>query len=77
MGEVRSLKDPGVGGHGRGRGVVDVSEEAALTIADGLKADQKKYLLAKDVGHYGIFNGSKWRTKIAPVVEDWIAAHEG
>jgi len=51
--------------------------KAALTIADGLKADQKKYLLAKDVGHYGIFNGSKWRTKIAPVVEDWIAAHNG
>jgi poly(3-hydroxybutyrate) depolymerase len=29
--------------------------------------------MAKDVGHYGIFNGRKWREKIAPVVEDWIA----
>ena len=32
--------------------------------------------MAKSVGHYGIFNGSKWREKIAPVVEQWIAAHE-
>ncbi|HVU29907.1 MAG TPA: hypothetical protein VHE36_05850, partial [Sphingomicrobium sp.] len=30
------------------------------------------YLLAKDVGHYGIFNGRKWRDKIAPVVEEFI-----
>ena len=34
---------------------------------------KKKYLIAKDVGHYGIFNGSKWRDRIAPVVEEWIA----
>ncbi|HEY0114767.1 MAG TPA: hypothetical protein VGB54_03500, partial [Allosphingosinicella sp.] len=27
-------------------------------------------------GHYGIFNGSKWRDRIAPVVEQWIAAHD-
>ncbi len=36
----------------------------------------KQYHLAKGVGHYGIFNGSKWRERIAPVVEDWIAAHD-
>ncbi|HLL59550.1 MAG TPA: hypothetical protein VK391_06640, partial [Allosphingosinicella sp.] len=30
---------------------------------------------AKGVGHYGIFNGSKWRERIAPVVEKWIEAH--
>lgn len=49
--------------------------KAALDIATKLKADKKKYLVAKGAGHYGIFNGSKWRDKIAPVVEDWIAAH--
>ena len=32
--------------------------------------------MAKDVGHYGIFNGRKWREKIAPVVEDFIAAND-
>ena len=49
--------------------------KAALDIATGLKGDQKQYHLAKDVGHYGIFNGRKWRDRIAPVVEKWIAAH--
>jgi poly(3-hydroxybutyrate) depolymerase len=37
----------------------------------------KHYHLAEGVGHYGIFNGSKWREKIAPVVENWIARHDG
>jgi poly(3-hydroxybutyrate) depolymerase len=50
--------------------------KAALTIADKLPAAKKKYHLAKEVGHYGIFNGRKWRERIAPVVEDWIAAHQ-
>ena len=48
---------------------------AALDISAGLTAAKKKYFMAKDVGHYGIFNGRKWRDKIAPVVEDWIAKH--
>lgn len=49
--------------------------KAALTIATGLPARMKKYHMAPAVGHYGIFNGSKWRTKIAPVLEEWIAKH--
>ena len=48
---------------------------AALDIATKLPAGKKSYLLAKDVGHYGIFNGRKWRERIAPVVEDFIAAN--
>ncbi|MFM5908753.1 MAG: polyhydroxyalkanoate depolymerase [Novosphingobium sp.] len=48
---------------------------AALKIATGLAESRKHYLLAEDVGHYGIFNGSKWRGRIAPVVEDWMAKH--
>jgi len=51
--------------------------KAALTIADKLPEAMKQYHLAPGVGHYGIFNGSKWRTRIAPVVEKWIAAHSG
>ncbi|MXO60758.1 polyhydroxyalkanoate depolymerase [Altererythrobacter salegens] len=50
---------------------------AALDLAEHLPPAKKKYLLARDVGHYGIFNGSKWRTRIAPVVEEWIAANNG
>jgi poly(3-hydroxybutyrate) depolymerase len=33
--------------------------------------------MAPKVGHYGIFNGRKWREEIAPVVEQWIADHQG
>ena len=43
-----------------------------LDLAPHLAAARKKYYLAEEVGHYGIFNGSKWRKRIAPVVEDWI-----
>ena len=49
---------------------------AALDLATGLPEAMKKYHLAMKVGHYGIFNGSKWRDGIAPVVEEWIAAHD-
>jgi poly(3-hydroxybutyrate) depolymerase len=47
--------------------------KAALDISSGIPHAKKKYFMAKGVGHYGIFNGRKWRDKIAPVVEDWIA----
>ena len=51
--------------------------KAALTLATGLADERKHYYLAKGVGHYGIFNGRRWRETIAPVVEAWIAGHEG
>ena len=51
--------------------------KAALTISTSLPESHKKYYLAEGVGHYGIFNGSKWRKRIAPVVEEWIATHNG
>ena len=50
---------------------------AALDLATGLSAKKKRYYMAEGAGHYGIFNGSKWRTKVAPVVEEFIAAHAG
>ncbi|MEQ1495556.1 MAG: polyhydroxyalkanoate depolymerase [Novosphingobium sp.] len=50
--------------------------KAALKLTTGLAESKKKYLLAAEVGHYGIFNGSKWRNQIAPVLEDWIAKHD-
>jgi len=51
--------------------------KASLTISTGLPKAKKKYFMAEGVGHYGIFNGSRWRNRIAPVVVDWIAKHEG
>jgi poly(3-hydroxybutyrate) depolymerase len=48
---------------------------AALDIATHVPAARKQYFLARDVGHYGIFNGRKWRERIAPVLEKFIAAN--
>jgi poly(3-hydroxybutyrate) depolymerase len=49
--------------------------KAALDLATGLSKGKKRYLLAEGAGHYGIFNGSRWRDNIAPVVEEFIARH--
>jgi poly(3-hydroxybutyrate) depolymerase len=51
--------------------------KAALTLATALPDEKKRYLIAERVGHYGIFNGRRWREQIAPVVDEWIAAHAG
>ena len=48
---------------------------AALTLATALPEEKKRYYMAEGAGHYGIFNGSKWRDRVAPVVEEWIATH--
>jgi poly(3-hydroxybutyrate) depolymerase len=50
---------------------------AALKVATGLSESRKQYFLAPEVGHYGIFNGGRWRNMIAPVVEKWMAQHGG
>jgi poly(3-hydroxybutyrate) depolymerase len=47
--------------------------KAALGLASKLPESKKRYFMAENVGHYGIFNGRKWREKIAPIVEKWIA----
>jgi len=46
--------------------------KAALPLATGLADKKKRYMLAEGAGHYGIFNGSKWRNRIAPEVEKFI-----
>jgi poly(3-hydroxybutyrate) depolymerase len=50
--------------------------KAALKLTTGLAEAKKQYHLAPEVGHYGIFNGSKWREKIAPLLDAWIAKHD-
>jgi len=49
---------------------------AALKITPRLPKSLKKYHMAKSVGHYGIFNGRRWREQIAPVLENFIADAE-
>ncbi len=50
--------------------------KVALRLARNLAEDRKQYFLATGVGHYGIFNGRKWRERIAPVVEGFIRAND-
>ncbi len=49
--------------------------KAALKLTPNLADDKKQYYTAEGAGHYGIFNGSRWRTKVAPVVEAFIASN--
>ncbi len=46
--------------------------KAALEIATKLPDSKKKYHMAPQVGHYGIFNGRKWREQVRPVITAWI-----
>jgi poly(3-hydroxybutyrate) depolymerase len=48
---------------------------AALTLARNLKARRKEYFMVPEAGHYGIFNGRRWRDLVAPVVEDFVRLH--
>lgn len=49
---------------------------AALDLATALPDDMKQYYMAPGVGHYGIFNGRRWRDVIAPVLEQFIRKHD-
>ena len=50
--------------------------KAALDLATGLGDAKKQYYMAEGAGHYGIFNGRKWRESIAPIVERFIRHHD-
>ncbi len=47
----------------------------ALTLCSNLPDDMKKAHLQIGVGHYGIFNGSKWREFVMPVMRGFIREH--
>lgn len=49
--------------------------KAALALAANLPERKKHYYMAEGAGHYGIFNGKRWRNQIAPVVEQFIGKH--
>jgi poly(3-hydroxybutyrate) depolymerase len=46
--------------------------EAAHTLCRGIPADKRKHLLAKGVGHYGIFSGRKFREFVYPQIRGFI-----
>jgi len=46
--------------------------KAAIRISTGLPDSKKEYYLQRGVGHYGIFNGRKYREFIVPVIMEHI-----
>ncbi len=46
---------------------------ASLELTPNLSSDKKVYHLQKGVGHYGVFNGSRFRSEIAPRIADFIS----
>jgi poly(3-hydroxybutyrate) depolymerase len=48
---------------------------AALELTPNLSPDKKVYHLQPSVGHYGVFNGSRFRREIAPTIAAFIEAN--
>ncbi|HEU0117992.1 MAG TPA: polyhydroxyalkanoate depolymerase, partial [Alphaproteobacteria bacterium] len=46
-----------------------------LDLTTGIPASRKTYHLQPDVGHYGVFSGSKWENIIAPKVAAFVHSH--
>lgn len=46
--------------------------EAAHTLCRSIPSEKRRHLLAKGVGHYGIFSGRKFREMIYPQIRDFI-----
>jgi poly(3-hydroxybutyrate) depolymerase len=48
--------------------------EAAHGLATSLPGAARRHFVARGVGHYGVFNGSRWRGMIQPEIRDFIRA---
>jgi poly(3-hydroxybutyrate) depolymerase len=51
--------------------------EAAHRLCTGIPAEKKAHYLQLGVGHYGVFNGSRFRAEIAPRISDFILSNNG
>jgi poly(3-hydroxybutyrate) depolymerase len=51
--------------------------EAAHRLTPNLPAEKKAHHMQRAVGHYGVFNGSRFRAEIAPRIADFIRIHSG
>lgn len=50
--------------------------EGAQHLAVNLAPEKRYHYVQPDVGHYGVFNGSRFRSEIAPRVTDFILTHD-
>jgi poly(3-hydroxybutyrate) depolymerase len=51
--------------------------EATLALCANIPAENKVHYLQPEVGHYGVFNGSRFRAEIAPRIADFVLSHNG
>lgn len=51
--------------------------EAAHALCSSLPDSKRAHYVQPGVGHYGVFNGSRFRTEIAPRITDFILTHNG
>jgi len=51
--------------------------EAAQKLCVNIPANRKVHWLQPGVGHYGVFNGSRFRSEIAPRIADFMLSHNG
>jgi poly(3-hydroxybutyrate) depolymerase len=51
--------------------------EAAHALCTNIPANDKAHYLQLGVGHYGVFNGSRFRAEIAPRIADFVLSHNG
>jgi poly(3-hydroxybutyrate) depolymerase len=51
--------------------------EAAHRLCVNIPADRRAHYLQPAVGHYGVFNGSRFRAEIAPRIADFILSNDG
>jgi poly(3-hydroxybutyrate) depolymerase len=49
---------------------------AAQTLCSDLPDSLRAHHLQPGAGHYGVFNGSRFRAEIAPKIRDFIATHQ-
>jgi poly(3-hydroxybutyrate) depolymerase len=50
--------------------------EAAHRLTPNLPDDMKTHYMQRAVGHYGVFNGSRFRAEIAPRIADFARSHQ-
>jgi poly(3-hydroxybutyrate) depolymerase len=51
--------------------------EAAHRLCTNIPPEKKVHYLQPGVGHYGVFNGSRFRSEIAPRISDFVLSNNG
>jgi poly(3-hydroxybutyrate) depolymerase len=74
--DLKAIHKPGLlSGEGEKDDISGVGQTCAANhLCVNIPESRKHYHLAKGVGHYGVFNGSRFRNEIAPRIREFIAS---